>query len=200
VIAVVANTPGGPPSAASGSKVTLVNQIPHYYTPEQVAELRTVGSELNQSYSQAGTNYPLGLVLGVVAMIAGALVWGAVGAFMHVQAWMIAIAAGWGIGFATLKGAGKGSPLLKVLIFVLTIGSVLLGEIFSFAFTLNQMGQGFDLLLAANLYIETIDEGIGSLLFALVGGLVGAFGAAQMADTPDYAPQVEVADDHAGSV
>lgn len=111
---------------------------------------------------------------------------------MNMQAWIIAIGAGWLVGFLALKGAGKATIPLKIMIFVMAVGAVVLGEILSWAFYVTKEGGPFAPIEAARTYFDNLGRNIGDFIFALAGGLIGAFIAAKMASKPQLAPDIEV--------
>jgi len=117
----------------------------------------------------------------VVAALAAAIVWGLIGAYWEFQSWLVAIGAGLLIGRAVAYGAVTVNRAIQGIIVVLTLGAILLGEILGMAFGLNiEFGQ-FDIPFAYTLYTDNLDVVRGQLLFALGGGLFGAFLGAQKA-------------------
>ncbi len=189
-----ASLPGVRSAAAAGARAGLVNSVPGFLTDKEIAELREHGESLERAYSLHDPNYPLALLFGLAAMVGGALIWATIAAFLKRQVWIVAIGAGALIGVATLRGAGKGTPLLKLLIFALTLGSVVLGEVLSVAFLLvRETDAPFDLIAAAHIYFDNLRGFMDDFLFAVGGGLIGGFWAMRFASKPHLQPSIEVA-------
>jgi hypothetical protein len=174
--------------------VAIVNQQPLLLNSREIDEIRETGQAINEAYAQEPTNYPMGLLFGLAGVIVGSVVWGGIGAFFHLQAWIVAIGAGWLIGYLVLKGAGKTTLAVQSMIFLLTITVVLLGEVLDVTFLIMQEGGPFAPVVAARLYFQNLDQVGGNFLFALIGGVIGAYGACRMAAKPNFIPEIEVAD------
>jgi hypothetical protein len=102
--------------------------------------------------------------------------------------WILAIGIGLMIGYGTTKAAGKGGVRLQVLIFILTVASVLIGLVFYSGYSLWQHAKASGLVVNWLKFVKLIPliliESKGDTLFSLVGGLIGAYYASRFARKP----------------
>jgi len=128
------------------------------------------------AYEQMETNIPKGLLWGVGAAIAGGLAWGLVAyAINYIFLWG-AIGIGFLVGKALVHGMGKVTWPGRILIGVLTVASVLFGDLLFYTlvvmreehvpFTLGLVNE-----IAGSFWeIETSEKGgLASVAFALIG-------------------------------
>jgi len=106
--------------------------------------------------------------------------------------WLLAILTGVMVGYAAMKGAGKGGPVVQAIAAAVTIVSVLAGLLGFIGYQAHQnvtaKGQVIDwsLFLALSPRI-LIDAGQDSI-FSLAGGLFGAVYAVRRIRHPDFSP------------
>jgi hypothetical protein len=131
------------------------------------------------------------IAFGVVAMLAGALLYWAVIRFAKLEIGIIAIASGWMIGKALRAGAdGRGGPALQFIGAGLVYVSVALAYL---PFVMQAAPPGSSLVAGALVAImvplqQVFSSGVGGIISALIIGF-GMMQAWQMAATPKVAFQ-----------
>jgi len=76
-------------------------------------------------------NLPVAILLGIVAAIAGGLIWYAIVALTNYQLGIVAVGIGYLVGVAVLFGAGKKrGPALQAIAVVITLIAMVVGEYF----------------------------------------------------------------------
>jgi hypothetical protein len=128
-----------------------------------------------QAYAQKRPNLPLGLLFGVGAGLVSALAWGVLSLLTERIFVIVAVGIGLFVGWALHRGMGKFTWVGQVAAALITLGSVLLGDLLYITFLL--MREGADLLNAFlavlfNLDIVFSESDIWvSLFFGLLGAL-----------------------------
>lgn len=181
-------------TAAQGKKTALVNGLPTMISDAELAEIRTIGSKLQEAYGQIPIHRAAGLAGAALAAILGAVVWGLIGAYANLQAWIVAIGIGWAVAWAAVKLAKRPDKAIRAAVFVFTVLSVILGQILTLAFLVQKEHGVFpDLLQVTQVYFGLLSEGdlLGDFLFAAGGGVVGAWYAIQKLAPPAFEPQIE---------
>jgi hypothetical protein len=119
---------------------------------------------------------------GAGVALAGAVAWGLLGAYADIQIWIVAVFVGFGIGWVMTRLVERVTLSLQVAAVVLTLASVVLGQVLIIAFAMQDNFGNFDLGLSWRLYREAVSSGdiTGDLLFGLAGGAFGAFYAVRM--------------------
>jgi len=117
----------------------------------------------------------LAVLAAVGCAIVGALIWGAVENYLHLQVGILAIAIGAGIGFVIAWLVRPVPLVLKVIAVLLTLGSVVLGQVFAMTFAVRETFGIFDVWKSARLYFELLGNDPGGVVRDLLWGL--AFGA-----------------------
>lgn len=187
---IAASVPGASPQRLHGSRPGLVNGAPRYLEDHDVAALEFEGRAAEQEYGEMQPRIGPAVGLGLVGAVATAVAWGLIGAYTNRSFWLVAIGGGLVIGYLVIFGARKVNPWIQALIVVLTLGSILVGEILVAAFVINDTFGVFDLSLAVEIYFDNVD---GSSLFAFGGGVIGAFLGARLARRPQISAEVEIA-------
>lgn len=184
---------------AEGKILALVDNLPVLATSDDLRKLKMQGSEMNEAYLKIAPRHAAAIGAMTGAAIAGAVVWALIGTFLHVQAWIVAIGIGYGISWIAHRAGRRVDGLIRVAAFALTFASTVLGEILSVAFYLQKEGHGFDPLFAAQLYVDALREGTDgiwkSLIFAVAGGIAGAWYAFRNATPPAFIPEIETLDE-----
>jgi hypothetical protein len=169
--------------SASTPEISLRSGVPGYYCPSCQQKIQMELSAAGQAYEEKSINYVNGVVFGVLAALAGSLAWGGI-AFLANRIFLWgAILIGGMVAWAVVKGAGKVAPLIHVLIGVLTLASVLFGDVLFFTFmVMKEMKLSFSLdlvkrVLASFWTLETSGGrgGIATLLFALGGAAYAVY-------------------------
>ena len=183
-----------PVSATSArARPALVNGIPTYLTESEAGQLSLEGQAAESEYDQLRTRWIPAALLGLLATIAAGVVWAAIAIATDREFWLVAIGAGLLISYATVWGARKTNLGLQLMIAALTIASVFLGQLLTVWWVLNDEFVSISNQQVLDVYVTVLSEDIGTLLFALGGGLIGAWYGARMAGKPQIAPDVELA-------
>ena len=163
-------------NSASVSEILLFNSVPGLFCAGCQENLRQQAHQAGQAYETMETNFLRGVVFAVAVALACSLAWGLVAyAINRIFLWG-ALGIGFAVGWAFLKGAGKVDNLGRVLVALLTVASVLLGDVIFFALSIMKETQSpfsFELLrlVLVNLWEIETESGGGwaSILFALGG-------------------------------
>jgi hypothetical protein len=173
----------------------LINGVVDRICAGCIDKLFTAAAEARAAFDAIPTNYGLAAAAGFVLAVVGAVVWAGIGIATERMFWLVAIGIGLLVGFGVTKAAGKGGAIVRVLCIVFSLFSVLLGQLIFIGYYLRaQAAQenatvdwGKFILAAPELLIETGSD----TLFALGGGLLGAYYAARMAGKPKIDVSVE---------
>jgi hypothetical protein len=163
----------------------LQNGLPVYRCLGCQERLRHELDKATMDYEALEPKYVNGLVLGVGAAIVGGLAWGLIAYGINYIFLYGAIGIGYFVAWAMIKGTGKVTLLGQVLIPILTVASVLFGDVIFFTLAVmreKHLAFSGELLRAivTHLYeIETGANGVISLIFALIGAGVGLYSIAR---------------------
>jgi hypothetical protein len=179
----------------SGADPVLVNDVVDRVCPSCAERLQHEARRASARYDEAPMNLPLAVAAAAVLAVAGAAAWAGIAIATNRVFWLVAIGVGLAIGWVTTRAAGKAGRTVQVLGAVATVASVLLGELFLVAYHVQQQarrgGQRVDWAAFAG-DAPTILWQLGSeTLFALGGGLIGAWYAARLAARPKIEVRVE---------
>ncbi len=159
----------------SAPDLTLMNGLPIQICAGCQAAVHQENDQAAVKYSLIQPNYPNGLVLGAGAAILGAIAWGAVAFTLgHVFVYG-AILIGYFVSQSMIKGTGKVTLFGQVCIPILTVGSILLGDVIFFTlFVMRAQNHPFtmELLLRVLVNFGTLEQqanGLFSVLFGLIG-------------------------------
>jgi hypothetical protein len=161
--------------ASTTPALTLMNGLPTFICASCQEKVRHELDQAAISYEAISPNYPNGLVLGVAAAALGGLAWGLVAYGINRIFLYGAILIGYMVATAVIKGTGKVTRFGQLMIPLLTVASVLSGDaIFYTLIVMKEQHVAFSgkLLTAIITHlweIESKDNGVLSLLFALVG-------------------------------
>ena len=179
----------------SGADPVLVNDVVDRVCPACAERLQHEARQASARYDEAPMNLPLAVAAAAVLAVAGAAAWAGIAIATHRVFWLVAVGVGLAIGWTTTKAAGKGGRAVQILGALATVVSMLLGELFLVAYHVQQQarrgGQQVDwAAFAAD--APTILWNLGAeALFALGGGLIGAWYAARLAGRPKIEVRVE---------
>lgn len=158
------------------AELALLNDVPGHYC--HGCHLKTQ-HELDAAafeYENKPTNFPRGVLFGVVAALAGSVAWGLVAYGIHRIFLWGAILIGLLVAKAVFMGMGKVTRVGQIMIALLTVGSVIFGD--AIFYTLSVMkeantpfsGALLSAVLRSMWELEISSEGgIFSIIFALVG-------------------------------
>jgi hypothetical protein len=162
-------------ASISTPALTLMNGLPTFICAGCQEKVRHELDQAAVNYDAITPNYPNGLILGAAAAALGGLAWGLVAYGINRIFLWGAILIGYLIAMAVIKGTGKVTRFGQIMIPLLTVASVLFGDsIFYTLIVMKEQHMAFSgkLLTAIITHlweIETKDNGVLSLLFALVG-------------------------------
>jgi hypothetical protein len=199
VAAVKAVSP--PPRATCGSCGTtltdpplLVNGMVDRMCPQCIERLQEEGRRAQASYDAQPFNFPFALVVAGVLAVVGAGIWAAVAITTHRMFWALGIGIGVLVGFGTAKAAGKIGLPVQVIGALFTILSVLLGQVFFAAYQFHEyakeQSQTVDWRQFALATPQALVSMGGDTLFALGGGLLGAYYVLRAIRKPQLVPTV----------
>lgn len=162
--------------SARTKAIVLLNAIPVYYCEGCQQKLQADLDAAGRAYEETAANLPNGLLFGVLAAAGGSLAWGIV-AYSLKRIFLIGgILIGYLVAWAVIKGMGKINRAGQVLVFLLTIASVLFGDVIFYTLVAMKelsipLSGALVRKVLANLWrIETSARGgLASVLFAFVG-------------------------------
>lgn len=115
--------------SAKASEITLLNGAPGYYCSSCQQQVLLDLNKAGQTYEELEPNHVNGIVFGAAAALGGSLAWGGVAyAINRIFLWG-AIGIGALVGWAVVKGTGKVTLLGQIMIGLLTVASVLFGDV-----------------------------------------------------------------------
>jgi len=162
-------------ASTSTPALTLMNGLPTFICAGCQEKVR---HELNQAavhYEAITPNYPNGLVLGVGAAVLGGLAWGLVAYAINYIFLYGAILIGYFVAAGVLKGTGKVTRFGQIIIPILTVASVLCGDVIFYTLIVMKhqnvpfSGTLLNAIVVHLWEIESKGSGALSLLFGLVG-------------------------------
>jgi hypothetical protein len=162
-------------ASTSTPSLTLMNGLPTFICAGCQENVR---HELNQAavnYEAITPNYPNGLVLGIGAAALGGLAWGLVAYAINYIFLYGAILIGYFVAGGVLKGTGKVTRFGQILIPILTVASVLFGDVIFYTLIVMKhqnvpfSGKVLNVIVVHLWEIESKGSGVLSLVFGLVG-------------------------------
>jgi hypothetical protein len=130
---------------------------------------------IDRQYESMPVNYHQGIIFAVVAALIGSVVWAGLAFYLKRIFAILAIGIGWFVGWAMIKGAGKTSKTVQAVSSVLTVLSVIFGEILFYYFIIHEGDSSITLLqVISNFHTIIIKTGtywnvIISVVFSLIG-------------------------------
>ena len=178
--------------STSQTETMVVKGVADRLCPSCVERVDDEVRQAATEYQSRTANLPVGLAYALVAGAAGGAIYGGVMIATNRMLWILAILTGVMVGYAAVKGAGKGGALVQGVAAVVTVISVLAGLLGFIGYTAERNlaadGQTIDwaLFLARSPRI-LIAAGEDSL-FSLAGGIFGAIYAIKRARDPEFVP------------
>jgi len=154
----------------------FVDQVPKLLCGTCQERLRVERQMAEQKYDMIDARHLNGALFGLVAAVAGAAVWALIaGATGRILA-MAGIGIGWLVAVAYRRGAGRVDLAGQVIGAVLTLGSVVLGQVLFYAWSVMQVRPDVGFRVGAGwlVYQRLWATEPGTEIIALVFGLVGA--------------------------
>jgi hypothetical protein len=168
---------------SSTPEMTLLNGLPMYICTGCQERARMEQDQAAMNYEALQTNYPNGIALGVGAALLGGVAWGLVAYGIHYIFLYGAIVIGYFVAVAMIKGTRKVTLFVQISIPILTIASILFGDVIFFVLSyMKETGDPFSgklfTAVVSNLWkIESESGNALSLVFALIGAGVSVFRA-----------------------
>jgi hypothetical protein len=161
--------------SASMSSMTLVNGVPALICAGCQERMRQDVDKAGVDYEAIVPNYPNGLVLGIGAALAGGIAWGVIAYGINRIFLYGAIAIGYFVAWAVLKGTGRVTRLGQVVIPILTVASVLFGDAIFWTLRLMKYrgvpfsGELLNSVIVRLWALETHSSNFTTIIFALIG-------------------------------
>jgi hypothetical protein len=173
----------------------LINGLVDCACSPCIENLSKKAENARKQYEALPTNFFLAAMVASILAILGATLWAGIIIGTHRIYWIIAVMIGVGIGWSTIKYAGKGGLTVQTIAFSATVISVLLGMIFYIGYSVKQdanaNGQLVDWIQFAYKLPHLLMQIKGDVFFSLGGGIVGAVVAATKAAKPKFIVKVE---------
>jgi hypothetical protein len=167
------------------SEVILYNGIPGYYCEACQAKQGFDAQQAAADYAARETNLLQGLLFGTIAAFVGALAWGLVAYGINRIFLWGSVLIGLMIAKALFAGMGKVNFVGQVAVFVLTVASVLFGDVIFYTLSIMKSESvpfSFKIVTALVTHIVEIESegnGIMSVIFALFGAGYVVYSAAR---------------------
>jgi hypothetical protein len=158
--------------------------------------LRAEGEMAERTYDMIEVRHLNGALLALGAVVAGAVVWAALGALTQRIYSVVAIGIGALVAWTYRKAAGRVDHAGRAIAAGLTALSVVLGEIMLYAWWVAQAnpGVGFRLDAGWSVYARTWAEAPRDEIFTLLCALAGAWVAIQALQRPKIRVNIETAE------
>ena len=191
-----------PPPAAcrlcgstSTNEPILLNDVIDRVCPSCIERLRHEARRASQQYDDLPLNLPLAVVTAALVAVLAALAWAGIAVATNRMFWAVAIASGALIGYCTTRAVGRGGIAVQGVTGLFTVMSVLLGQALFLAWQVHKhtqtRGLKVDWKAFAGYVPSLLWADMGSTLFALGGGLLGAYYAVKKAAKPKLEVRVE---------
>ena len=181
--------------SSNGAEPILLNGVVDRVCPSCIERLQQEAKLNAARYESLPMNMPLAVMVAAILAVVSAGVWAAIAVVTNRIFWGLAIGIGVVIGWGTTRAAGKGGLPVQLTGALFTIVSVLLGQVFFMAWLLNQYAESHGTHVDWNEFTTEVPELLwesgASTLFALGGGLLGAWYAIGKASKPNLAVSVE---------
>jgi hypothetical protein len=165
----------------SEPQIVLLNNVPVHYCSSCQVQL---GQKLDAAaieYEKLETNLPLGLLYGAAAALLGSIAWAGAAYLVHRIFLWGAIGIGLLVGKAVMKGTGKVTWTVRIVIGVLTAASVAFGDSLFYALLVMKESRlaflpALKAVLLSFWKLETTsDSGFISILFGLIGAGISVY-------------------------
>jgi hypothetical protein len=170
-------------ASTSTPALTLMNGLPKFICPGCQEKVRHDLNQAAVSYEAITPNYPNGLALGIGAAAVGGLAWGLVAYAINYIFLYGAILIGYFVAAGVLKGTGKVTRFGQFIIPLLTVASVLFGDVIFYTLIVMKhqnvpfSGRILNVIVVHLWEIESKGSGALSLLFGLVGAGYAVYSA-----------------------
>ncbi len=173
----------------------LVNGAVDRMCPSCVSELQTAAVEAQAAYDARPIRFVPAVLAAVVVAALGAALWAGVVVATERMFWLLAIGIGGAIGVITAKAAGRGGLVVQAMAIVASVISTLAGNVAYVAYHIQkeatEEGAAVDWAAFLGAVPSILVAGGSDTLFALGGGLIGAFYAARQTGRQKIEVKVE---------
>jgi hypothetical protein len=169
----------------------LVNGAPSYVCAGCLETTRQEEARAERVYAAQAANPALGLLTGTGAALVGGLGWAILAVFTdHIYS-AVAIGIGALVAYAVKAGMGKVNLSGQVLTGLLTLGGVIVGQVFYVAHLLQARTGSYNLPGALYVYVEVLKAEPASELITFLFALVGVGVAVSAMKRPKFRSTVE---------
>jgi len=174
----------------------LLDDVPALLCGNCQQRLRAEGEMADRTYDMSEARHLNGAALAALAAVLGAAGWALFAALTERVFALAAIGIGAMVAFAYRYGAGRVDGMGRAIGGVLTLASVVLGQILYYAWALSKEHPDFGFQLEGGLavYLGMWGEQMGTEIIVLVFGLVGAWVATKALVRPAQHPVIREAD------
>lgn len=180
-------------STGTAKDYVVVDELPVWLCSSCVQKLKTEGEMADRTYDMSEARHVPGALLAVVAAVVGAAAWAAVGAITNRTFAAAAIGIGFIVALGYRQGAGRVDGLGRAIAALLTLASVVLGEVSLYAWWVAKERPeiGFNLDAGLFVYLKAWAERPGSEFITLAFGLAGAWYATRALQRPKLHANIE---------
>jgi hypothetical protein len=180
---------------STGGELVLRYGVVDRVCPSCIERLQQEMKLASARYEDLPMNLPLAVLVAAVLAVVSAVVWAGIAIATNRMFWAIAIGSGLVIGWGATRAAGRGGLPVQVVGALSTVLSVLLGQVFFIAWHVNQHAQSRGWRVDWNAFAALVPgllwETGEDTLFALGGGVLGAYYAIRRAGQPKLEVGVE---------
>jgi hypothetical protein len=181
--------------STSGSTPILVNGVIDRVCPACIERLQHDVKRAMAQYDDQPANLPLAIIVAAVLALVTAVGWAVITVGTQRMFWVVAVGGGVLVGWGTTRAAGRGGRAVQVIGVVFTLLGVLLGEVLVLAYHVKEYAATRQFAVEWAEFARTVPHMLwasgGDTVFALGGGLVGAYYAARMAAKPKLEVKVD---------
>jgi len=178
-----------------GQEPVLLNDVIDRVCPGCVERLQHEARRASQQYDELPLNLPLAVVTAALVAVLAALAWAGIAVATNRLFWAVAVGSGLLIGYCTTRMVGRGGIVVQCVTGLFTVISVLLGQALFLAWEVHKHAQTRGVRINWKAFVGYVPSLLwadaGATLFALAGGLVGAYYAVKKAAKPKMEVRVE---------
>lgn len=167
--------------SANPGEPILVNGLATRICDACIENVTSAAEQAQAAYDALPTRWGLAVPVGLGVGLLGSLAWAGIAIGTNSMFWLLAIGVGIAVGVATVKAAGKGGRLVQLFAAMVTVASVVFGNILIYAYQVNEAvqaeGEEVDWLAFITYIPQMLVAGGSDTAFAIGGGLIGAFSA-----------------------
>lgn len=174
-------------------RYALLERVPVYFCSGCQQRLTSEGDMQQRRYEQVEANYLVGALYGMAGSVVGGIAWALLAIASKRIFAAVAIGMAWLVAWAYVKGAKKIDGLGKLIGAVLTMGSVVVGEVIVSAHAVHAARPDipFDLGIGWQVVLHVLAKAPGQLAGEVLFGLVGVWYIFRYLEKPRFRPKVE---------